>query len=298
MGKPENTLENLNLNILLGNLNIKVIAIVKTLPQKDWYVPYHSHADFEFHIIPFGTGYINIEGQDLTVSKGDFYITGPYVRHFQQSDKNNPMMEYCLECEINILDGISDTFTSTTQENIFLKNILSRPYPAVFKDTLGVSAMFEELFKEVEEQTAGYYLKLQTIIVNILIALFRAVISTENIKYRYTMPQKPVDTLRINRLVKFVETNYQREISLNDVSKVLFLSPRQINRLMKKSFRQTFHDYLRNYRISAAKRLLEEGNLSIEAVAYESGFSSHFYMYQVFKRFNMLPPAQIRAGKE
>ena len=60
---------------------------------------------------------------------------------------------------------------------------------------------------------------------------------------------------------------------------------------------QTFHEYLLQYRISTAKQLLEDSELSIEEIAYESGFSSHFYMYQVFKHAGILPPAKLRQGK-
>ncbi|MDO8685168.1 MAG: AraC family transcriptional regulator [Clostridiales bacterium] len=298
MGKQENCFENLNLNILFGNLNIKVLNLVKVSPNRDWYVPDHSHADFEFHIIPGGRGYIGIQGHDLAVNGGEFYITGPYMQHRQLSDKENPMAEYCLECEINVLDSISDALTSSKQEIRLLKDILAIPYPVIFKDTEGISAIFEELFREAEEQAAGFYLKLQTLVVNILIGMFRSVISAENIKYKSVLPQKSVDDFRINRLVKFVETNYKRVISLEDISKVLFLSPRQINRLMKKEFNWTFHDYLLQYRLSAARQLLEDSNLSIEEIAYESGFSSYFYMYQVFRHAGMQPPAKLRAGKE
>lgn len=297
MGRLENFLENLSLNIMFGNLSIKVINIVKVIPNYEWHVPDHSHADFEFHVIPSGSGYINIQGHDLIVKGGDFYITGPYVQHRQQSDMENPMAEYCLECEINILENISDSSISSQQENRLLKEILARLYPVVFKDTEGISVIFEEIFQEAEEQVAGFYLKLQTSVVNILIGILRAVVSTENIKYRSEVQHKSVDELRIKRLVKFVETNYRREISLKDASKVLFLSPRQMNRIMKKEFRQTFHEYLLQYRISTAKQLLEDSELSIEEIAYESGFSSHFYMYQVFKHAGILPPAKLRQGK-
>jgi YesN/AraC family two-component response regulator len=297
MGKPKNFLENLSLYIMFGNLCIKIINIVKVIPNNEWYVPDHSHADFEFHVIPSGSGYINILGHDLMVNGGEFYITGPHVQHRQQSDKENPMAEYCLECEINIFENISDSSVSLQQETRLLKEILAKAYPIVFKDTEGISVIFEDIFKEAEEQAAGFHLKLQTSVVNILIGILRVVVSTENIKYRSELQHKSVDELRMKKLVKFVETNYRRALSLEDASKVLFLSPRQINRLMKKEFRQTFHEYLLQHRILVAKQLLEDSKLSIKEIAYESGFSSHFYMYQVFRYAGIQPPAKLRQSK-
>lgn len=291
------SLENLFVNIFLNGLNIKVIQLVKVQPDSSWTVPEHSHNDYEFHIIPYGKGYIGIQDHDLAVNGGEFYITGPHIRHKQLSDRENPMTEYCLECEINITDNLSEAFVSSYEEDRLLKDVLSGPYPIIFKDSNGISSLFEEIFSEIEKKDAGYYLKIQTLVIDILINLFRTVTSYENIKYAYAVPQKSIDDLRINRLVMFVETNYKRDISLADASKILFLSPRQINRLMQKKFKMTFHDYLLNHRLSIAKQLLEENMLSIESVAYESGFSSHFYMYQVFKRSGLRPPAKLRPGK-
>lgn len=296
MGDIVNFLENLDFNIALGNLNIKVVSLVKVDPDENWFVTNHSHADYEFHIIPQGKGYINIEGHDMEVNGSEFYITGPYIQHKQVSDRNNPMSEYCLECEINILENIPDNFITSIQENRLLKEILSGSYPCTFKDIFGIAGMFEEIFKEAEGQKVGFILKIQTLIISIVGNLFRAVALQDNVKYEYKLPLKPLDDFRSERLVKFMELNYKNSITLEEASNVLYLSPRQINRLMKKVFKRTFHDYLQDFRLKTAERLLKDTMLSIEEIAYESGFSSHYYMYQAFKRKGLPTPAKIRSG--
>ena len=61
-----------------------------------------------------------------------------------------------------------------------------------------------------------------------------------------------------------------------------------------KKFNCTFHEYLSKYRIGKAKKLLEKTDMPIEQVAFESGFSSHYYMYQVFKKENIGTPLNYR----
>lgn len=294
------TLNNMNFNILLGNLNINVVNITKVLPEKEWFVADHAHSDFEFHIIPQGKGYINIEGHDIVVNGGELYITGPLVMHRQLSDKDDPMMEYCLECEIKIIDDVAGNFSGKEnysfpeEEGVLIKETLKNLYPASFKDNWGIALKFEEIFKEAEERNAGFFIKIQTLLVSIVIDLLRTALSATKDIPKYNIPEKSVNKHRIERLLKFIEINYKNNISLSDASRVLFLSSKQINRLMEKAFSQTFHDYVLNYRFETAKKLLEETDLSIEEIAYQSGFSSHYYMYQVFKRFNSLTPAQLR----
>ena len=86
-------------------------------------------------------------------------------------------------------------------------------------------------------------------------------------------------------------------ISVEDISKLMFLSARQINRLMIQEFKQTFHEYLLDYRINTAIRLIKDTYLSIQEIAYKSGFSSHYYMYQVFRGKGLDTPLRIRKRK-
>jgi AraC family transcriptional regulator, transcriptional activator for feuABC-ybbA operon len=294
MSQFQYILENINLNILLGNLNIRVVTLVKVEPHAEWTVPNHSHSDFEFHIIPRGKGYLDIEGTKLKVGGGEFYVTGPYIQHRQVSDRADPMAEYCLECEINLLDTISPEYVPSPMENRLLRETLSKSWPVIFQDTLGVASLFEEIFREAAAQEPGYLLHIQSQILLALSSLFRVIVSQENTKPVYTLPVKSVDELRLRRLLMFIEMNYKSSITQEDASRVLFLSPRQMNRLLKKKFNMTFHEYLLQHRLQNAKKLLEDTDLSIEEVAYEAGFSSHFYMYQVFRHFGLPTPALVR----
>lgn len=292
MVKPTVKLEDLKLDIRLGDLEIRVISLLSVAPDRDWNVASHSHTDYEFHIIPNGKGHIEIEGEKFTVNEGEFYITGPYIKHTQASDREDPMAEYCLECEINVKEGGSSDPLSL-QESRIIQSVLKKPYPRVFKNG-HIAMLFEEVFKEDEERKAGFALKIQILIIDIVLSLFRSVADHDHIKYKYAYSKKSVDDLRLIKLVNYVKANYRTDVSLSQISKALFLSPRQINRLMIKQYGQTFHDYLMDHRLTTAKRLLKKSSMSIEDIAEESGFSSHYYMYQAFKKAGLDTPANVR----
>lgn len=289
-----NPMEKLDFNISLSCLNIHVVNINKVEPRPDWYVPEHEHSDFEIHIIPSGKGYINLEGQDFIVEGGEFYITGPMVKHKQLTDSENAMTEYCLEFELNHPENEAAKNSSLYDEAVFLKETLSKIYPYSFRDTTGLAASFEEIFEELTQQNPCFILKIQTLLLKMLMDILRTVCSCEKIAYQYPATTNSIDANRIQRIVKYIDANYKNHITIDDVSKVILLSPKQINRLMKKTFNQTFHRYLHIYRLHMAEKLLTNSSLSIEEVAYESGFSSHFYMYQAFKRKGNQPPGQFR----
>lgn len=294
MASYSNVLEKLNFNFTLGTLQLRVMSLNKVAPNPEWVVPDHVHSDYEFHIIPEGRGFINIEGTDFEVNGGEFYITGPMICHRQISDKENPMTEYCLECEIKVLKDPNIENSFVADESLFIKEVLSKAYPRSFKDIFLIKGIIENIFEEAEDQSAGFLMKIQLMVFQIIHCLFRTICQSENILYDYPTVKNTIDAVRIQRLIKYIDANYKNHINLLDVSKVLLLSPRQIDRLMKKTFNQTFHDYLHTYRMHMAEKLLINTDLTIEEIAYESGFSSHYYMYQAFKRKGLEPPGYFR----
>lgn len=293
MEKTDAKLKNLNLDILLGNLNIRVVSLVNVTPNPEWYVNEHSHTDYEIHMIPSGKGTIEIERQPLSVKGGEFYITGPYVRHVQKSDENNPMREYCLECELNTVDAVPVRFCSPYREGPQLIRSLSKTYARTFRDP-ELFRLFEQTFEEDEKRGPGFYLRLQTLIADIFIRLFRVVNDFSCPVPQTSLRKIDVDSLWAGRLENFVKANFKNSITSDDASKVLFMSTRQINRLMEKHFGVSFHRYLLKYRLETAKRLLRTTDLSIESVSDEAGFSSHYYMYQAFRCAGLDPPAKFR----
>jgi len=131
MVKTEFKLKGLCRDIRMDCLHIGAISLAYVLPNPEWYVPPHSHTGFEIHIIPKGRGVINIEGTEFAVGPGEFYITGPFVKHEQTTDKSSPMGEYCLECDISIIDEASTP--AALQQAQLIRRVLSGVYPRLLK---------------------------------------------------------------------------------------------------------------------------------------------------------------------
>ncbi|HOD92893.1 MAG TPA: AraC family transcriptional regulator [Clostridia bacterium] len=292
MKKPIIALQGLDMEITLGCLRIKVVSLVDVPAEPSWHVTNHSHTDFELHVIPSGQGIVEIEGNCVNLKPNDVYITGPFVNHMQKSFPTDPMREYCLECEISI-DEKKDTLSLTKEESVILLESLSKTYEKAYNNSEIVS-LFEEVFEEDKTRDTGFYIKIQLLILNILMTVFRQFAFEYKTRFDYTSSKKTNEELRITKLINFIKANYRKDILLKDVEKTLFLTTRQINRLMMKKFNCTFHEYLSKYRIGKAKKLLEKTDMPIEQVAFESGFSSHYYMYQVFKKENIGTPLNYR----
>ncbi|WP_324125621.1 GlxA family transcriptional regulator [Marinobacter sp. F4218] len=72
------------------------------------------------------------------------------------------------------------------------------------------------------------------------------------------------------------------------------LPERTLKRRFKAATGSSMIEYLQNLRIEAAKRLLEEGKLSVEEVSLESGYEDVSFFRRLFKRLTGLTPGEYR----
>ena len=74
----------------------------------------------------------------------------------------------------------------------------------------------------------------------------------------------------------------------------VLLSPYYLSRLFRRVTGQSIVDYLNNRRIEAAQKLLETTELSISAIAEQTGFASAAHFRRVFREVMDISPLQYR----
>ena len=94
---------------------------------------------------------------------------------------------------------------------------------------------------------------------------------------------------------KYIQFNYSHDISIDDVAKSVGVSRSHLYRVFMLNVGQSPIDYLTEYRINEACKLLRAGNLSIAEVAISVGFFDQFYFSRVFKRAKGVPPSKYMA---
>jgi len=99
------------------------------------------------------------------------------------------------------------------------------------------------------------------------------------------------DEVFLNRLNEEIEKHISDEnFSVESLIDILNISRSNLQRKLKSIGDVTPGDYLRNYRLRKACKLLLETDMRINEVAYSVGFSSPSYFAKVFqKTYNMLP---------
>ena len=101
------------------------------------------------------------------------------------------------------------------------------------------------------------------------------------------------DELFMRKFIDLIEQNYHdSEFSIEKGSGELGFSRVHLYRKVKDLFNTTPIDFLRNYRLKVATKLLQEKNHTISEIAYSTGFSSPAYFSKCFKSLYGITPTE------
>lgn len=101
----------------------------------------------------------------------------------------------------------------------------------------------------------------------------------------------------IQKANAYIEENYSRDISLNEIAEYVHLSPSYFSRLYKQVTKGNLVDFINSVRISHAKKLLVNSSHDIDYIAFAVGFNTHNYFTTVFRRFEGMTPSEYRLMK-
>ena len=83
-------------------------------------------------------------------------------------------------------------------------------------------------------------------------------------------------------------------ISLKNLSEILYLSEKQTDRMIKKAFGEGFRQHLCRIRMLVAQRLLTDTDKSVEKIADEVGYRSYNGFYISFRQKHNMTPIEYR----
>lgn len=98
----------------------------------------------------------------------------------------------------------------------------------------------------------------------------------------------------VERAIQYIDQNYAKDISLNDVSELVNISPYYFSKLFKEEAGVNFIDYLTNVRIEKAKELLRIPDKSIKEICILSGYGNANYFSRIFKKVEGVTPTEYR----
>ena len=102
------------------------------------------------------------------------------------------------------------------------------------------------------------------------------------------------DVAIAEEIENYVNFNYHRKITLDDIATLLSLGPRQTERKIKQLFGMTYGELLCQKRLAVAKFLLRTTSKKLDEIAAECGFEDKSYFCRRFTASVGLTPGKYR----
>lgn len=112
-------------------------------------------------------------------------------------------------------------------------------------------------------------------------------------------PEKILEVLK--KAIEVVEEkekdeNYKKfgKFYVEELAKIVYLSPDYLTRLFKKKHDMTIIDYITKCRLFLAKELLEKNEMSISMISSKVGYGNYSYFTRIFKKYCGVTPSEYQ----
>lgn len=98
----------------------------------------------------------------------------------------------------------------------------------------------------------------------------------------------------IDNAKNYIDANFHKDISLDDISRQMNLSSYYFSKLFKEETGENFVEFLTKVRIDRARELLKTPDLSMKEICSEVGYSDPNYFSRIFKKVVGQTPTEYR----
>lgn len=101
----------------------------------------------------------------------------------------------------------------------------------------------------------------------------------------------------IIKAVSYIAENFNKDISLENVAEMVYISPHYFSEIFKKTIGIGFTEYVRKIRMEKAALLLSHPEFKVKEIAPMVGYNDVSYFNRVFKRYYNMSPSDYKKLK-
>ncbi len=238
--------------------------------------PNHFHEYYVIGFIESGCRYLSCKNEEYTVRPGDLVLFNPKDNHECEQIDGKTLDYRCINIQPERMKEIVFEITGKAYLPHFEK-------PVLFHTELAAS--LKELHAMLLEGENGFC-KEESFFFLLEQLIFEHAKQEGN-------ALKAEGSSQVEKICTFIEENYMKNITLDELGALTGLSKFYMIRLFTKEKGISPYSYLETIRIERAKKMLEEGVAPAEA-AFLTGFSDQSHFSNFFKRLIGLTPKQYQ----
>ena len=251
------------------------------------YQKWHYHPEIELVYVSNGEGKRQVGLHLSNYSDGDLVLIGSNVPH-------TGFTEYFDQERKEVVIQFKPEFLGNSIENVFeFKKIsklleLSKQGLVFYGETkknIGISML--------DLQYESNFQQLLTLI-RILESLASSDEFTILNKDDFSKSNSIIENERINKIFNYIKINYKDKVYLEEASNLIYMTKPSFCRYFKKHTGKRFTEFLNEYRINNALKLLAQTEMDIKNICYECGFNNFSHFNRLFKNTLNLTPSEYR----
>lgn len=265
----------------------------------------HWHNHYEIDFCYDGNGYTILNGKKYPCRRGTFSFVTLSDVHEHKSDNKG-----CLKF-INL------NFNFNAISYSVITELLHKFSGFVFQCDEEETVKFENILKQIKDEDENNkplgkrYIK--NLLDNLLIEVYRKKkeydkekfdkqeydkrkLNTETTDLKSTFSDTEYAPLprSVQRVVYYVNAHFKEQITLKDVSDYAEIEYTSIGKYIKKYLNVSFKEYLTDIRLTYAKNLLSNTDVTITELAFYCGYSTVTYFISEFKKKYGCSPREYR----
>ncbi len=260
----------------------------------DYPVAQNYHDYLEISYLLKGKGKLIIGNNEFTVKKGDLFLMNNVDLHRLISDPKEKVSLVSLYFLPELIYKPGDNELNLNFLKIFYYRSENFNHIIPAKDVeIKILKLISDIYLELQNKKNYYELSAKTILQELLLSLLYY-FDDHLVSTRIVYDHKYKNMERIREVFLLVTKSYNKNISLEEASKTVCMSPVYFCRFFKSVTGFTFKEYLLHFKIDKAKELLLKSSKSITDIAFEAGFDNLSYFYRVFNKYTRLNPKDFR----
>lgn len=254
--------------------------------------PWHFHSEFEIVYVLKSSGKRFVADSVESFQEGDVTLMGSNLPHFWKSDAPGDS-ENASRVNAIVVQFHKDFFRdeiNSYPEFHRINELLKRAGRGIhFSKTSGekIGKMLKRLLKLNGLERMLYFIK-----------LLDAMSRIENYRIlaskAYQLEEQKELNNRLDKIMHFINTNYQRKITQEEVASKIGMTTAAFCRYFKEKTGKGFIYFINEMRIGYACKLLIENHLSISQICFECGFNNISNFNRIFKRQTSYTPGEYQ----
>lgn len=239
------------------------------------------HREPELVYVMSGKAECVINGEEQTLDKGEFVLLNSEDVHLARPLEDSSCsllfvifsLEYIKQFK-NAVDGLLFDIDSVSGIRESVGNLLGK-----ISDSYGNNSAYVSML-QIAYVNQIYYLLLEHCV------CYRRLPNSSGIPKR--------DFSYAKTAISYINENYSREITLDEISSIVNLSPSYFSKYFKKVTQTSFSEYLANLRLEKSIRDMLDNNTSVSAAALKNGFANVKSFITQCKKIYNCTPAQYK----